>query len=108
MLETDKSDSLRMKLNDNLFLYKLDDSLAWLFNIENGEHYKLNDSSHFILSLFDGKKTVDGIQKIYIKKYANEDVSEPILIKDFNELLDHLMRNNFLNTLKKKGVNEGG
>ena len=64
MLETDKINSLRMELNDNLFLYKLDDSLAWLFNIDNGEHYKLNDSSHFILSLFDGKKTVGEIQKI--------------------------------------------
>ena len=101
MLETNKSDSLRMNLNDNLFLYKLDDSLAWLFNIENGEHYKLNDSSHFILSLFDGKKTVGEIQKIYIKEYANKDVEEPQLLKDFNELLDRLMRNNFLNTLKK-------
>ena len=101
MLETNKSNSVGMELNDNLFLYKLDDSLAWLFDIENGEHYKLNDSSHFILSLFDGKKTVDEIQKIYIKKYANENVAEPILLKDFNELLDCLMRNNFLNSLKK-------
>ncbi len=100
MLETNKSDSLKMKLNDNLFLYKLDDSFMWLFNIENGEHYKLNNSSHFILSLFDGKKTVGEIQKVYIKKYANEGIAEPILLKDFNELLDHLMRNNFLNTLK--------
>jgi len=102
MLETDKINSLRMELNDNLFLYKLDDSLAWLFNIENGEHYKLNDGSHFILSLFDGKKTVDEIQKMYIKKYGNEEVEETILLKDFNELLDRLMRNNFLNTLKNK------
>ena len=102
MLETNKINSVRMELNDTLFLYKLDDSLAWLFNIENGEHYKLNDSSHFILSLFDGKKTVDEIQTIYIKKYANEGVAEPILLKDFNELLDRLMRNNFLNTLKNK------
>lgn len=107
MLETDKSDSLIMNLNDNLFLYKLDDSLAWLFNIENGEHYKLNDSSHFILSLFDGKKTVDEIQKMYIKKYEKEDVEETILLKDFNELLDCLMRNNVLNTLKeKRGIKE--
>ncbi len=100
MLETDKSDSLRMNLNDNLFLYQLDDSLAWLFNIDNGEHYKLNDSSHFILSLFDGKKTVGEIQKIYLKKYVNGGVAEPILLKDFNELLDRLMRNNVLNILK--------
>ena len=101
MLETNKINSVRMELNDNLFLYKLDDSLAWLFNIENGEHYKLNDSSHFILALFDGKKTVDEIKKIYIKKYANEDVAEPILLKDFNELFDRLMRNNLLSSLKK-------
>jgi len=97
MLETERSNGLIMKLNDNLFLYKLDDSLAWLFNIENGEHYKLNDSSYFILSLFDGKITVNEIQEIYVKKYENEDIEKPILLKDFNELLDCLIRNNVLN-----------
>ena len=91
-----------MRLKDNLFLYKLDDSLAWLFDIEKGDHYKLNDSSHYILSLFDGKRTVGDIQKIYIDKYANEGIAEPILLKDFNELLDYLMRNNVLNTFEKK------
>lgn len=101
MLETREINSLKMKLNDNLFLYKLDDSLAWLFNIENGEHYKLNDSSHFILSLFDGKKTIGEIQEIYMQKYSNEGVEKPILLKDFNELLDHLENNHLLITLEK-------
>ncbi len=101
MLETNKINNERMKLVEDLFLYKLDESLAWLFNIENGEHYKLNDSSHFILSLFDGKKTIGEIQKIYINKYFKEGIEEPILLKDFNELLERMMRDNILISLNK-------
>ena len=54
MLEKDDVNKLVMKLADNHFLYKLDDSLMWLFNLESGAHYNLNEASHFILSLFDG------------------------------------------------------
>lgn len=101
MLETYEIINERMKLADSLFLYKLDESLAWLFNIENGEYYKLNDSSHFILSLFDGKKTIGEIQKIYINKYFKEGIEEPILLKDFNELLERMIRDNVLISLNK-------
>ncbi|MBE3135840.1 MAG: PqqD family protein [Thermoplasmata archaeon] len=101
MLETNKINNERMKLADDLFLYKLDESLAWLFSIENGEYYKLNDSSHFILSLFDGKKTIGEIQKIYINKYFKEGIGEPILLKDFNELLERMMRDNILINLNR-------
>ena len=101
MLETNKINNERMKLADDLFLYKLDESLAWLFNIENGEHYKLNDSSHFILSLFDGKKTIGEIQKIYLNRYLKGGVGEPILLKDFNELLECMTQDNIFISVNK-------
>ena len=101
MLEKTKINNVRMKLADNQFLYKLDDSLRWLFNIETGERYKLNESSYFVLSLFDGKKTVDEIRRIYVNKYSKSKIRERKLLKDINEFLKHLINNNFLEKIKK-------
>lgn len=96
MLEINKISGLKMRFADNLFLYKLDDSLAWLFNIDSGECYNLNESSHFILSLFDGEKTVDEIRQKYLKKYAESGVEDKTSLEDFDELLEELIINNFI------------
>ena len=96
MLETNKSDSLRMELNDNLFLYKLDDSLAWLFNIENGKCSNLNETSYFVLALFNGEKTLGEIRQIYVDKYLKNGIEEPILLKDFNEFVERLVNKEFI------------
>jgi len=101
MLEKTKINNVRMKLADNQFLYKLDDSLRWLFNIETGEYYKLNEPSYFVLSLFDGKKTVDEIRRIYVNKYSKSEIGEQKLLKDINDFLKQLINNNFLEKIKK-------
>ena len=102
MLEKNKIDNAIMKLADNQFLYKLDDSLRWLFNIDTGEYYKLNESSFFVLSLFDGKKTVDEIRRIYVNKYSSSEMGNKALLRDVNELLKQLMNNNVLVKIKKE------
>lgn len=101
MLEKGDVNKLVMRLADNHFLYKLDDSLMWLFNIETGEHYDLNESSYFALSLFDGKRTVGEIRQLYVERYSKSGVDEAILVKDFNSLLDHLINDSVI-TLKNK------
>jgi len=95
-------DKTVMELADNQFLYKLGDSLRWLFNIDTGEYYKLNESSFFVLSLFDGKKTVDEIQTIYVNKYSSNKIKEKALLRDFKELLKQLISNNVLVKIKKE------
>lgn len=100
MLE-EKINNVRMKLADNQFLYKLDDSLMWLFNVETGEYYSLNESSYFVLSLFDGEKTVDEIRRIYANKYSKSEIGEQTLLKDIDEFLKHLVNNNFLEKIKE-------
>ena len=101
MLEKNCVNKSVMKLADNQFLYKLDDSLMWLFNIESGEHYDLNESSFFVLSLLDGKKTIDEIGQLYLEHYAESGVAEEVLLKDFNTLIHNLIDSRVV-TLKKQ------
>jgi hypothetical protein len=101
MLEKSDLNKVVIELADNQFLYKLDDSLMWLFNIESGEHYDLNESSYFALSLFDGKRTVGETRQLYVERYSKSGVDEAVLIEDFNNLLDHLINGSVV-TLKNK------
>jgi methyltransferase-like protein len=100
MLEKNDLTKAVMKLADNQFLYKLDDSLMWLFNIDNGEYYDLNGTSFFVLSLLDGKRTVGEISRLYVEHYSESDVAEEVLLKDFNSLIDNLIDARVV-TLKK-------
>ncbi len=101
MLEKNYGINSIITLAENHFLYKLDDSLMWLFNTESGEQYNLNEQSYFALSLFDGKRTVGEIRQLYVERYSKSDVSEDVIIEDFNSLLDQLINASVL-TLKNK------
>ena len=101
MLEKNDVNKLVMKLADNQFLYRLDDSLMWLFDIETGRHYKLNEPSYFVLSLFDGKRTIAEIRRLYVERYSRSGVAEAELLEDFKSLLDHLISDSVI-TLRKQ------
>ena len=105
MLENSLTNNAVMKLGDNYFLHKLDDSLSWLFNIDSGEYYNLNESSFFVLSLFDGKKTIDEIRKIYINNYSKSKTENKLLLRDVNQLLKQLSNTGVLEKIKKEDVN---
>ncbi len=101
MLEKNDMNRSVMTLAENQFLYKLDDTLMWLFNTESGSQHNLNESSYFALSLFDGKKTVGEIRQLYVEMYLKSGVEETVLIEDFNSLLNQLITDGVL-TLKNK------
>lgn len=105
MLEKREDEHLRMKLRDNFFLYRLNDSLMWLFNVETGEQYNLNESSYFVLSLLNGENTVREIRQFYLKKYSNRGTNEKVLLDDFNNLVQHLINENVIVYLKSKDKN---
>ena len=99
MLES-RIDNLKMEIADNLCLYRLDKSLAWLFNVESGEYYNLNDTAYFVLTLFDGKKKVSNVRQIYIEEFSKEGIDKTKLLTDFDELLELLLKHKVLNTNK--------
>ena len=112
MLEKKDMSKLVMKLADNQFLYRLDDSLMWLFDVETGKHYQLNESSYFVLSLFDGKRTIAEIRRLFVERYSGSEVAEAELLEDFKSLLNHLICDNVITLIERgngiKGVETNG
>ena len=86
MLELDKV----LQLKEKFVLYKLEvgDGMFWLFNIENGDSFKLNEVSYCILSLFNGNKSTGEISKCIVDKYP--DANPDAILKDFEELMERM------------------
>ena len=84
MLEIDRV----LQLKEGFILYKLEvgGGMFWLFNIENGDSFKLNETSYYILSLFDGNRNMGEIHKCVLDNYP--DANPNIIRKDFKELID--------------------
>ena len=84
MLEVDRV----LQLKEEFILYKLEvgEGMFWLFNIENGDSFKLNETSYYILSLFDGNTSIGEIHKCILDKYP--DANPNIILKDFEELME--------------------
>jgi len=93
MLEVDKV----LQLKEEFVLYKLElgKGMFWLFNIENGDSVRLNETSYYILSLFDGYKSIGEIRKYVLDKYQS--IDSDTISEDFEELL---------NKMKKEGIFE--
>ena len=77
-----------LQLKEEFILYKLEvgGGMFWLFNIENGDSFKLNEISYYILSLFDGNRSMGEIHKCVLDNYPDADPN--IIRKDFEELID--------------------
>ena len=90
-----------LKLADKYVLYKLDidKGMYWLFDIEEGTYFDLNEVSYFELSIFDGKTSYDEICEKVISKYNCEDSN--IIIEDLKELLEKLHKKGIITRIKK-------
>ena len=90
MLEVDRV----LQLKKEFILYKLEvgKGMFWLFNIENGDSFKLNETSYHILSLFDGNRSIGEIHKCILDKYPDSDPN--LVLKDFEELIERMKKKN--------------
>ena len=86
MLEVDKV----LQLKGDSILYKLEvgEGMFWLFNIENGDSVRLNETSYYILSLFDGYKSIRKIRNCFLNKYQS--MNSETISEDFEELLNKM------------------
>ncbi len=89
MLEIDKV----LQLKEEFLLYQLDvgEGMFWLFNIENGDSFKLNETSYYILSQLDGNRSIGKIQEFILDKY--NDMDPDIVLGDFEELIEGMKKN---------------
>lgn len=87
MLEVDKV----LQLKEKFVLYELElgkGGMFWLFNIENGDSVRLNETSYYILSLFDGYKSIGEIRNYVLDKYQS--IDSDTISEDFEELLNKM------------------
>lgn len=92
-------------LGEKYVLYKLDidAGMYWLFDVEQGSYFDLNESSFSILSQFDGMKSLSQARKEVIHNYSDTRSSE--VTKDFDELVTEFISKEVL--IKKGGERDG-
>ncbi len=98
MLEIDKV----LRLKEEFLTYKLEvgDGMFWLFDIETGDSFKLNETSYHMLSLLDGSKSIGEIQECILDEYP--DSNPDVILKDFEELLEKMVKENIFNEKERK------
>lgn len=76
---------LQLKEEYILFKFDIGNGKFWLFNIENGDSFKLNQTSYNMLLLIDGKKSVEEINECLVDKFSNK--NKDLILKNFKELI---------------------
>ncbi|OGP67425.1 MAG: hypothetical protein A2W27_05330 [Deltaproteobacteria bacterium RBG_16_44_11] len=88
MLEINKSDVFF--LSDNAFLQKLEELRKyWVFNIETGEHYSLNETSYWILEQIALNLPIESILSDLVDIY---DVDEEQSKNDLDETINKFLK----------------
>lgn len=82
----------KYQINDEIVLRKID-TKCWALNIENGNQYRLNDVSYFILDSFREIATVADVISVVQKEYS---VDKERLIADFSSMLQTAVNKNIL------------
>jgi len=88
VLEINESDVFF--LSDNTFLQKLEElGKYWVFNIETGEHYSLNETSYWILEQIALNLPIESILRDLVDTY---DVDEEQGKNDLDETINKLLK----------------
>ncbi len=88
MLEINESDVFF--LSDNAFLQKLEElGKYWVFNIETGEHYSLNETSYWILEQIALNLPIESILMDLVDTY---DVDEEQGKNDLDETINKFLK----------------
>jgi methyltransferase-like protein len=85
-----------LQIKKEYILHKLDVGVGmfWLFNIQNGDSFKLNRTSYTILSLVDGERSIREISRCLFDKYTNKNAD--LILKDFEELIEKMRKENII------------
>lgn len=81
-----------LQLKEEYILFKFDvgNGKFWLFNIANGDSFKLNQTSYNMLLLINGKKSIEEINKCLMDKFSNK--NRDLILKDFKKLIERMRK----------------
>jgi len=101
MLEMREAEILRIAEQYVLYKIEVDDNgLFWLFDIQEGACFKLNETTFFILSCFDGKASLSEIRQQVLSRYHNEDPKS--ILNDFDEIVNILKKQKVLSVVRQE------
>ena len=87
MLEINQNDSFI--LAESIFLQKISElEKYWVFNIDTGEHYSVNETSHWILEQIAENSPAKNILKDFL---GNFDVEGKAGTRDFNDIIKNFL-----------------
>ena len=103
MLEIDRNDTF--VLEENIFLQKISElGKYWVFNIETGEHYSLNETSYWILEKVAEELPVKDILENFLNSF---DVYENQGKVDFGEIIIGFLKEGIINRAERPYKKEG-
>ena len=99
MLEINENDTF--SLSENIFLQKINElEKYWAFNINEGDHYSLNETSYWILEQIAANKPMKDILEEFLNNF---DVKEKQGKDDFNKIIQNFIKEGII-----KGRNANG
>ena len=97
MLEIDQNDTFI--LAENIFLQKITElEKYWVFNIDTGEHYTINETSYWILEQIAEDLPAKNILKNFL---GNFDVDENQGKNDFREVINDFLTEGIIKRREK-------
>ena len=103
MLEIEQNDTF--VLEENIFLQKISElGKYWVFNIDTGEHYTLNETSYWILEQIAENLPAKNILKDFL---GNFDVDENQGKNDFVEIINGFFNEGIINRAERPDKKEG-
>ena len=103
MLEIKQNDTF--VLEENIFLQKISElGKYWVFNIDTGEHYTLNETSYWILEQIAEDLPAKNILKNFL---GNFDVDENQGKDDFGEIIKGFLTEGIINRAERPDKKEG-
>jgi len=86
-------------LSENIFLHQISElEKYWVFNIDSGEHYSLNETSYWILEHIAGTVTLKSILEEFLETF---DVDNQQGKNDFCELITGFLNEGIIKEDKK-------
>ena len=97
MLEISQTDTFI--LSENIFLQKISElEKYWVFNIDTGEHYTLNETSYWILEQIAGSLP---LKSVFMNFLGNFDVDENRGKDDFDEIITGFLKEGIIKRREK-------
>lgn len=95
--------SIPYTLNDSVILWKGEygEPMFWLFEVKKGKVFRLNETAYYILSQFDGNRTIKDIAKNIMEVF---EVSEEKVITDIERCIKKWTKDEIIVIKEKDNV----